>query len=647
VKRAAPPAAREALVLTALFAVLALAAIELSRQPGAVATVWFANAVGMAFVATALPRRAPGLLAAVAAGNLLANLAAGDSVALSSGFAVANAVEVGLGGWLIRRTGAGRAMSASPYSFIAMLVAGAVVPQWAGATIGAATLHGLGYASFGHVWPAWYVGDVLGAVAVLPVALTLRQLGASAAARQLLTLPVAACALLVAGVTLVAAAALPYPFVFASLTVIAGALLLTPLGSYAMCALLAATFTIAVDFALLLPSASALAGEQLLIFLPALLSILPALLLTVVQEQQRQATRSLAALTSAAEDMMVFFDLQGRVRVVNRAWERRWQRDAKDVIGRDVLDIVPPEQRLPEMAGRVARALAGETVLTRIEQNFPLLGARSIEIAYQPAFDASGQALGVVFTGHDVTELLAAQRELEGTVRDLRTANDNLEQFARISSHDLREPLNTVAQFAGLIETAHHAELSEPVRRYFALIQQGANRMRDMLDDLLQFVRLDSANQLSLAPIALNMTLSEVLDALAARIDTRHADVQVGALPAVLGHASLLSMLFQNLVSNAVKFVPPERTPVVRITAREHGDAVIVTVEDNGIGIALDDQGKLFAPFKRLHARRKFDGTGLGLAICKRAALAMGGAVEIESQLGTGSRFHVTLQRVA
>jgi signal transduction histidine kinase len=143
--------------------------------------------------------------------------------------------------------------------------------------------------------------------------------------------------------------------------------------------------------------------------------------------------------------------------------------------------------------------------------------------------------------------------------------------------------------------------------------------------------------------VALAPLMAELCDALAAQLDATGAQLQIGELPRVVGHASLLSQLFQNLVSNALKFVPPGSVPRIEITAQTAGGMATISVKDNGIGISPEGQGRLFQPFARLNLRREFEGTGLGLAISRQIAEAHGGTIGVRSQPGEGSTFEVRL----
>lgn len=636
--------AGDALLLTALYAALALAAIHLSRQPGSIAVIWFANALGIAFLATATTGARWPLALATMAGNLIANLGYGDPVGLSLQFAVANTAEVMAGAWLLGRGAAARRLVESPRRFLTVLALGGLVPQLLGATLGAAVLQFGGFGRFEEVWIDWYVGSALGAIVVLPLALKCRLLGARLASQQLGTLSTVALALFVVGVGLLAMSQLANPFLIIALAGIVSALILPPVSCFLVCSLVGATVATGLAYGLLAPPLLSDAW-QMQTYLPALLSVLPAQLLAVARDQQRRASIALAALTSAAAEIMLFFDMDNRIRIVNQATENYWQRRSGDMLGLRPADLVPADQRSPGMEDRVRRALAGEPVRAQVELVFPQRGKRVLDVAYTPTVDDRGRQIGVIFTAHDVTELIETQRSLERTVADLRQANEGLEQFARISAHDLREPLNTILQFNELIELDHGDELPSGARAYFGQVRQGALRMRTMLDDLLQFVRLEQSEVVTLTAIDLSAVVRRVMADLQARVDACRGRVVVGPLPPALAHESLIALLLQNLISNGLKFVPPDRSPEVHIEATEEDDRVILTVSDNGIGIPVEDLGKLFQPFKRLHARRKFDGTGLGLAISRRIVGALGGSIAVESEPGRGSRFIVTLQR--
>lgn len=240
-------------------------------------------------------------------------------------------------------------------------------------------------------------------------------------------------------------------------------------------------------------------------------------------------------------------------------------------------------------------------------------------------------------------DLQQSHRELLRTADELRVANESLLQFVRIASHDLREPLNTIVQFVGLVEEDHGPVLPEEARHFLRLATRAGGRMRTLLDDVVRYARLQNAEGDPPQAVALDRTLAELRDVLAARLAATGARLDLSPLPVVQGQPSLLSLLFQNLLSNALKFVPPGRVPHVRVDARMAGGEVRIRVIDNGIGIAPQHVDQLFQPFRRLHLRSEFEGSGLGLTISRQIAEAHGGRIEIESVPGEGSVFTVVL----
>ncbi|WP_127807162.1 hybrid sensor histidine kinase/response regulator [Hydrogenophaga sp. NH-16] len=242
-----------------------------------------------------------------------------------------------------------------------------------------------------------------------------------------------------------------------------------------------------------------------------------------------------------------------------------------------------------------------------------------------------------------MVDLRASHAQLQQTAEALKLANEGLLQFVRISSHDLLEPLNTVVQFAGLMEEDHGTELPDGAQRYLRLMRNAGERMRSLLDDVVRYSRLQRGESDPPKPVQLDLLLANLCDALAAPLIETGTQLSIHPLPTVMGHASLLSLLFQNLLSNAMKFVPEGRAPKINVSSRLSNGLVTIRVQDNGIGIAPHHIEKLFQPFARLNLRREFEGSGLGLALCRQIVEAHGGTLTVQSVLGAGSSFEVHL----
>jgi signal transduction histidine kinase len=240
----------------------------------------------------------------------------------------------------------------------------------------------------------------------------------------------------------------------------------------------------------------------------------------------------------------------------------------------------------------------------------------------------------------------ALEEQVRNRTAELEERNDELEGFGYSISHDLRAPLRAMQGFSqALLEDASD-RLDAGGREYAERIVAGAQRMDQLIQDLLAYSRVSRAD-LRLIPVPLAPIARTVVTEMGESLRAREAVVRVeDPLPVVLGHPATLSQVLTNLLGNALKFVPAERTPQLRVRAETDTDRTRIWVEDNGIGIAAEHRDRIFRVFERLHGGDDYPGTGIGLAIVRKAVERMGGQVGVESTPGQGSRFWVELQRV-
>jgi chemotaxis family two-component system sensor kinase Cph1 len=231
--------------------------------------------------------------------------------------------------------------------------------------------------------------------------------------------------------------------------------------------------------------------------------------------------------------------------------------------------------------------------------------------------------------------------ELIHQIEALARSNRELEQFAYIASHDLREPLRMIATYTQLLAERYRNKLDKSADQYIAYATDGALRMQALIEDLMALARV-SADAVPNQSVDGGLVIEQVLRDLDPAIRQANAVVHCGKLPVIRAHRSSIFQLFLNLISNAVKFRNQE-SPVVSVNAVPSGALWKFSVTDNGIGIAPDSQENVFAAFQRLHTRAEYPGNGVGLAICKKVVETYGGKIWIESQLGSGSTFHFTL----
>ncbi|RAU21509.1 hypothetical protein CU669_12465 [Paramagnetospirillum kuznetsovii] len=238
---------------------------------------------------------------------------------------------------------------------------------------------------------------------------------------------------------------------------------------------------------------------------------------------------------------------------------------------------------------------------------------------------------------------VSAVLEEESVRRDLAQSNAELEQFAYVASHDLRQPLRQVSSYVSLLARRYADKLDADAREFIAFAHDGAVRMDRLIVDLLEFSRIGRGDK-PMEPVALTDIMAEALAVLRHAITEANGRVDLqSSLPTLKGNASDLVRLFQNLIGNALKYRLPERNPIVSISAESGPMSHVITIRDNGIGIEGIYHGTIFGVFKRLHTPDKFEGTGIGLAICKKVIDQHNGRIWVESVPGKGSAFHVEL----
>ena len=245
-------------------------------------------------------------------------------------------------------------------------------------------------------------------------------------------------------------------------------------------------------------------------------------------------------------------------------------------------------------------------------------------------------------------EFAASQAaDLDAQAAELIRSNAELEQFAYVASHDLQEPLRKVASFCQLLEKRYGDQLDERGRQYIDFAVDGAKRLQVLINDLLTFSRVGRGHEVR-TEVPLSQPLDSAISALDAMIEDQGAVIdRPDELPPVNGDATLLAMLWQNLVSNGIKFAREGEPPRITITCAEAPDSMWqICVADNGIGVAPEFSDKIFIIFQRLHGRDAYPGTGIGLALCKRIVEYHGGEISLDATYSGGTRICFTLPRI-
>lgn len=368
-------------------------------------------------------------------------------------------------------------------------------------------------------------------------------------------------------------------------------------------------------------------------------------------ESLQDSEKRKAGILESAFDGLVTIDHRGEILEFNRAAESMFGVPRARAVGREMAGIIIPERyREQHRKGLAHYLVTGEGPVLGKLIELSAVRADGTEFPVELAITPIKVAGPPMFTGHirDITERkkfelqLAKQADdLAKQAEDLSRSNAELQQFAYVASHDLQEPLRTVASFVQLLAKRYKGKLDAEAEEFIDFAVEGATRMQALINDLLVFSRVGTRGK-PFAPTDCEQVLQEVLENLRVAVEESQAEITHDPLPTVSADSAQMVQLFQNLLANAVKFRRQE-TPRIHVSANNSGGAWTFAVKDNGIGIDPRYFGRLFIVFQRLHSRTEYPGTGIGLATCKKIVERHGGRIWVESVPGQGSTFSFTI----
>jgi len=363
-----------------------------------------------------------------------------------------------------------------------------------------------------------------------------------------------------------------------------------------------------------------------------------------IQKERENARMFISAIDQSSESIF-FTDIKGHILYVNQTFEKNSGYTRDELIGktpRILKSGVHPPGFYKEMWATLLRGEVWRSHLTNKRKDGSLYH-EDANIA--PVRNEQGKITSFVSVKTDITELLESQNYLREMNAELSRSNAELEQFAYVASHDLQEPLRSVSSCMQLLEKRYLGKLDERADEFIRHAVEACQRMRNLIDGLLSLSRVQ-ATATNLVPTDTEDILNQVYANLAHSIKATKATVSHESLPVVFANSQMLIHLFQNLISNALKF-SGGKPPVVRVRAERKKDHWLFSVSDQGIGIEKSYFDRIFHLFQRLHNREEYSGTGLGLAICLKVVKRHGGNIWVESTLGKGSTFFFTLPAVS
>ncbi len=349
-------------------------------------------------------------------------------------------------------------------------------------------------------------------------------------------------------------------------------------------------------------------------------------------------------LFNAAPDGLVVIELNGSIVAVNLQMESLFGYAHEELLGTQVERLLPEGLRESHIHHRADGVKDLNARSKRV--GLSLYGVRKDDSTFPVDINLSSVRVGdetlVIAAIRDVTGRKRAELLLEANRLELERSNLDLASFAYVASHDLQEPLRMVSSYVQLLAERYRGTLDPDADDFIHFAVDGVQRMQILIQNLLEYSQVGTA-ELALVSVDTVELLHAILVSLAPTINDTHANIALGDLPTVTADPSQLGQVFQNLISNALKFTTPDEVPRIDISATRWSDSWRFSVRDNGIGIDPVYAERIFAPFKRLHGIGDYPGTGLGLSVCKRAVERRGGRIWVEAAPGGGAIFHFTI----
>lgn len=340
-------------------------------------------------------------------------------------------------------------------------------------------------------------------------------------------------------------------------------------------------------------------------------------------------------------DLLIIIDFEGKIKRMNPSWSKVLGFELNELNETRFSQLLYPDD--VEGANKAfAKLLAGES-LEGYENRYY---TKSGEVKWLSWTASAVHSDKLIYAAaRDITEKKRKDEELEKLTRDLERSNQDLQQFAYVASHDLQEPIRMIISFMELLQKRYKGKLDERADQYIHFAVDGATRMKILINDLLSFSRAGTQGR-PFVEVDLEKILSEVLQVLQLAIQDKKATVTHDPLPTIVADQYQIAQVFQNLISNAIKFRKDEEDPQVHISYTQQEDQYVFSVRDNGIGMEEKHIPKLFSLFKRLHSREKYEGTGIGLAICKKIVDRHGGKIWVTSEVGKGTTFSFSIPKL-
>ncbi|MBA3697486.1 MAG: PAS domain S-box protein [Planctomycetes bacterium] len=380
-------------------------------------------------------------------------------------------------------------------------------------------------------------------------------------------------------------------------------------------------------------------------------------LIDVTEREQAKMTitateKSLRLFSEAVLDhALIMTDIRGRIMDCNAGAAMITGFPKEELVGQPISLIYTRDDTVAGVPEQEWRTAASEGNVSHTRWHERKDGGRYFAHGIITAHVHPDERPSFTVAFRDTTEAVRQAERLERVsaerkeaIETLTTENANLQQFASVASHDMQEPLRMVTSYLTMLRSRYSGNLDVKASEYIEIAIDGAQRMGRLIRSLLDIARIDHGD-VALQEVSADLAFEEAQKNLQQVVSEASAIVECGGLGAVYADKDMLIRLFQNLLGNALKYVAKGQRPRVQVDAIDQSAMRAIRIKDNGIGVSLADQARIFDAFERVHGRGEYSGTGLGLAICKGIVQRHGGTLTIESEPGRGSTFIITLPR--
>jgi PAS domain S-box-containing protein len=359
-----------------------------------------------------------------------------------------------------------------------------------------------------------------------------------------------------------------------------------------------------------------------------------------VQQKEAEELKKYKFFFDTGYNLATIASFEGYFEVINAQFEQVLGYSQKELLSNKFFSFVHPDD-LADTIKEIETLKSGVTTFT-FTNRYRKKNGDYLWLEWISSIPdvATGKIYAIA---RDITARKKHEAELSHKSEELAVANKELEQFAYVASHDLQEPLRTISNYINLLQEEYNNPLNENLAHYFKFIIQATAKMQNLIKDLLDFSRI--GNMVAFAPVNCNNLLQEVMAELELVIKEANASIHVADLPVLIGNEIGFKQLFQNLISNAIKFRKKNVAPEVYISVEESNIEFCFAFKDNGIGIDEQFKDRIFIIFQRLHTADEYPGTGIGLANCNKIVALHHGKIWVASKPGYGSTFFFTISK--